>query len=76
MGILCALFYSFLYCVSLVDDACEGRRVGNMSSRSDVCAIYTMWHKLFSSIATIDSADTSAHIAEDEICLVMPFNRF
>lgn len=47
-----------------------------MSSRSNVDANYSMWHKLYSSIAAIDSTDTAACIAENEMFLIMPFYRF
>ncbi len=80
LGILCfkaqtCIFPPLLCCFSLytlADDACRGK----MSSRSDVNAINITWHKLCSSIAAIDSTDASAHTAEDEMCLIMPFKRF
>lgn len=67
-----ATFHPLLCCFSpftLVES-------GKMSSRSDVYAIYSMWHNLYSSIAVIDSTDTAAHLAEDEMWLIKQFKRF
>lgn len=46
---------------------------GEMSPRSDVNEIYSMWNKLYSSIIAIDPTDTSGHVADDKMGPIMPF---